>query len=169
MNKKALSLVISSLLLIIFTLAAVLIMWGTIKELITGKTDYAKSCFDLFGKVAINKEYTCYNSTTGELQFSISIGDIDVDEVLVSVSKTEGAKTFKIKKEVSTIENLKYYNLSTNVKLPGKMGSNAYLYNITAAGLSGIPNTIKLAPVINGNQCDVTDTFSDIINCASLA
>lgn len=169
MDKKAISLVISTLIIILIVLILVGILWTTIKDIVFGKTEYAKSCFDTFEKATIKTEYTCYNSSSDEFQFSIEIGDIEIDELLVSISKPEGTKTFKIKKENSLIENLRNYPSGNDVKLPGKMWGTTYLYNMSSAGLSGIPNLIKIAPIINGNQCDVSDTYSGIVNCASLA
>ena len=165
MKKKAVSTVIASVMAIALVFALVAIVWGVIVPLVKEQLRGAESCSGIFDKVTINNMYTCYNSTSEELQFSINIGDIDVDEVLVSISIQGTTKSYRLTNEEQTIGDLKLYpSGSVSVKLPEKNSGLTYI----ATGFSSKPDLIKLAPVINGKQCEPTSSLYDIDDCQAL-
>lgn len=166
-NKKAVSEVVGTVILVAIVISVAALVWVVVNNLIKGQTQSAGSCLGLFEKVTIDSRYTCYNSTTGELQFSIGIGDVDVEEVLIGVSAGGTGKSFKIKKDVTTINGVVLYpNRETSVALPERNSGQTYLLNLGTLGLSGVPQSIQLSPVVNGNQCEVSDSLSQIDNCA---
>lgn len=89
-NHKGLSTIIVTVLLIGLTIVAIGIIWAAINGMIRGKIANTEACFGNFGKVEINPQYTCYiDKPTGqqdEFQFSLSIGDINVEKVIVGIS-----------------------------------------------------------------------------------
>lgn len=166
MNKGGLSGVVSALLLVLLTIAMVGIVWAVVTNLIERETSKT-SCIDTVGKVNLNHQYICYNSsnTSTELKFAIGIGDIDIDSVSVSVSGDGIQKSFKITNENSTVDNLKIYNRSSQVILPGKNGGLSYVYNMSGAGFSGWPDSLEIFPQIGDNSCSVTDSAREIVAC----
>ncbi len=165
-KKKGLSDVIATLMLILLTLALVAILWAVISNLVGNKLDESQSCIDIFEKVTLNEQYTCYNQSSQELQFSISIADIDVDKVIVAISSEGDTKSLEFTNTNTSIEFLYPYKrlIGTPVQLPGKNSGTTYVYDLIGAGLSN-PDKIELAPVINGKQCEASDSLLEIYSC----
>lgn len=165
-NKKALSLVVTTVILIAFVLVLSSVVFVYVRGIINERTSGAKECFNIIGKISIDSENTCYDNNSKEIQFSIKRGDVDLDEILVSISGNVNSKTFKIKNESSFEDGLCFYGDSLadkkNVSLPSKEGKLTYIGNV-----SGVqdPYEIELSPKINGKQCEVTDSFSGINSC----
>lgn len=170
-DKRGISGVIVVVIMIAIALAVTGIVWVVINNLIEEKIESTESCFGIFDKVTINSGYTCYNSTSKELQFSINIGDIEVDEILVAVSSEGTTNSFKLSNNLQK-SYLKNYGTGTsygeNLILPGEGGGRTYVLNMTDAGLSGSPDSLNLAPVIGGEQCGASDSLSEFDNCALL-
>lgn len=166
-NKSGLSTVVSALIMILLVMVATGIVWTIVSKIIKEEIESSESCFGNFEKVIIDNEYTCYNPEANEIQFSINIKDIDVDEVLVSISGGESTKSFKISKEEGVISYLKMYNGNENIILPGRNAGLTYVFNTGAAEL-GKPYSVKIAPIIGGNQCEISDSVSGIDDCRLL-
>jgi len=168
-NKKAVSGVVVVVIMIALVMVTTLIVWGVVKNIVKGRLSDVESCFGIFGKVTINNRYTCYNSSSNELQFSISIGDVNVDKILVLISGGGATKSFEISSEEELITGLgPYPSGSGNVTLPGKNSGLTYIYNLTQGGFLTVPDSIQLIPIIEGKQCDVSDSLSEIDSCLLL-
>jgi len=168
-NNKGLSAVVTAMIMIALAIAMVAIIWLAVGNLVDDQLDSAGSCVESFGKVSINNRYTCYNSTSNELQFSISIGDLDVNSVLVGISGEGSTINLNIKNETGLVTNLVTYpSRSTNIALPSKNGGLTYILDLTAAGFTGSPDSIEIIPIIGKNQCEVSDKLGQIDNCELL-
>ncbi len=167
MNKKGLSEVVTTVIMIALVLLASVLVWTIINNLIQGKIKDSESCFGNAEKVTLEKKNICYDESLipNKVRFAISMGDVEVDEVLVSISTDAETKSFEIGKSNLTIENLTYLDGSSPVKLPNKNGGKTYLYQW--AGFQ--PTSIKIAPVIDGTQCEMSDSSSDIDSCLLLS
>jgi hypothetical protein len=162
MKKKGLSGIITMVILIALALAVVAIVWVVINNLVKEQVTSTESCFGIFGKVKINELYTCWENDSDEFQFSIEIGDVEVDELLISVASQGATKSFRMTNEEKTIEGIKNYpSGSTGIILPGKNSGLTYIYT----GLSARPDSIEIAPVIKGTQCEISDSIHSIENC----
>lgn len=165
-NKKGLAPVVATILLIALVMVIVGVVWVVVNNLVKGRLGESEACFGIFEKVSLNSRYTCYNSSSNEFQFSISIGDIDVDEVLVGISAEGTSATFRISKTSSEIDNLVMYpTRSSSVILPSKNAGLTYIFNMTGAGFSGAVNSISIAPIINDIQCSISDSMHEIDRC----
>src|SRR3989344_2837162 len=166
MKNKGLSEVVSTVIMIGLVLLAVTIMWSAVNFLIQGKIDDSKSCFGSFEKVTLEKKYTCKDGT--KAQFLINIGDVDVDEVLVSITGEEGTRGFKISNEDKEIDggDLSYLNgvPPRQVKLPSKNSGKTYVYYFGSE-----PTAVQIAPIIDGTQCDVSDAVSNLDDCDTIS
>lgn len=162
-SKRGLSVIIATLLLVTLTLVLVGIIWGVVDTLVKGKIKESEACSLIFGKMSINSEYTCYKSPN--LQFSISRGDIEVDKLIVAVS----GKTNSTSVDLSETANVKLtpYGIGANAiegtKIPEKNAGKTYLLKVYDE--IGIPESLKIAPVINGVQCDIIDSLNEIDEC----
>jgi hypothetical protein len=169
-NKKALSTVIATVLIILLVLVSVAIVWKFIQNIVNPeKLDKAQSCFDATssGKVTINDYYTCYNQTSNEVQFSIDIKDVTIDSLVVSILVGGNSKSFTLTNNDTIVPNLRPYKGSsgTTVKLPGKNEGKTYVAEGFEAG-AGKVDWIKIAPVIAGQQCDASDETYQVDYCS---
>jgi flagellin-like protein len=165
-NKKGISNIIATLLLIVLTVVLVVIVWTVINSLVNQKITQSSACFGNFNTINLNGQYTCFNSTTNNLQFSLNIGDIAVDGVLVTISSSSQSKSITLKSTPQQIPNLVYYNGTSLVALPGENSAMTYYYNWSG---SDTPNSVQIAPIIKGQQCATSDTLTTIDNCLLLS
>ena len=165
LNKKGLSTVVITVIMIALSMAAVIVVWGFINSMIKDQINSSESCFGNYDKIKLNKQYTCYEVVEGgyNLRFSLSIGDVEVDKIIVAVGSSETIKSYEISDEEKEIDGLTRYpsNNLTVVSLPGK--NSGYTYRAT--GFTGKIDSIQIAAVINGNQCEVSDSISEIEIC----
>jgi flagellin-like protein len=165
MNNKGLSGVVATVILIAIVIAAVAIVWGVVTNLVSERLEEAGSCFNIFGKVNLENAYTCWNGDDNEFQFSINIADLEVDSIIVSILGEGQTKSYEITNTAQNIDGLKNYDDSTSIKLPGKNGGLTYI----ATGITSRPDSIRISPVVGGNQCEVADTIENIDSCSLLA
>ena len=171
LNKKGISGVIVTLILITISLVIVVVVWRVVNNLTSDTLDKAESCFGVFGKVSLNNQYTCYKSN-GEIWVSVNIGDIEVDSALVSITANGQSKSFTLTNEEQTIENVANYG-STGfgtdlIKLPEKNSGMTYIYKWSSL-LTKEPDSVQIIPIINGKQCEIADTISAFGNCELIA
>jgi hypothetical protein len=164
-NKKGLSTIVITVILIAISMGAVVLVWSFANNLIKKQIGNSESCFGNYDKVTLNKQYTCYDSATKTFRFSLSIGNIEVDKVIVSVSSASAIKSYELTNEDTAIAGLANYpGGTTTIKLPTKNSGTTY----SASGFDSVIDLIKIAPVINGAQCEVSDTLSQIEDCSLL-
>ena len=166
-NKKGISGVVTVVILIALVVALVSIVWVAVQSLVEDKLSNAKSCMGIFEKVKINNRYTCFNKSVpteeNTTQFSISIGDIDVDEVWVSIGEgtTKTYKTYKIPETYSDVKNYGTGTYGDKLILPEKNAGLTYV----SKGWPNKPDSIQITPVINGVPCEPSDSLSKIDYC----
>ena len=163
MNKRGFSGVISAVIMIALVMAAVLIVWTVVNNLVTEKLDSSKSCLDVFDKVSLDQYYTCYDQSENEFRFGVKIEDVEVDYVLISISSEGDTQSYKLTNSSQTISGLSYLNGTTSVKMPGKNSGKTYV----STAFSSKPDIVSIIPVVNGNQCDAVDTLTSIGFCSS--
>ncbi len=163
-RKKGLSAVVTTVIMIALVVAAVAIVWVAVNSLIKDSLDNVKTCNEVSQKIEINDLYTCYDSTNNFLQFSISIKDIDIDELLISISSNSKTESYKLSNTLQSVTGLKDYYGNDSVQLPGKNSGLTY----RATGFTNKPDRIEIAPLIEEKQCQVSDSASDIDDCQAL-
>jgi flagellin-like protein len=168
-SKRGISGVVTAVIMIALVIAASSIVWTVVNNLVKNKLDEAGSCFDTFEKVTINSKYTCYSSSSNEFQFSIRVaGDIDLTSLLVSVSGQGESKSFKLTPEgLATDYLFTYPKREQPVYLPKKGDGRTYILNLDIAEMSR-PESIQVAPLVGGKQCEVSDSLQQIDSCELL-
>lgn len=164
-NKKGLSEVIAVVIIILLVIVTTTVVWNVVNKTIESKTQSASSCFDVgfSSQLTLNNDYTCYNSSSGEVQFSISRGDANMEKIIVSISAGGNSKGFTLGDNASIVEGLySYPSRQTNLTMPQKNSGLTYI----ATGFYQSPEWVKIAPVVDGKQCDATDTIYDIYDCS---
>lgn len=137
-NKKGISAIVATVLIILITVAAVTIIWAAIIPMITKQLDSGTVCIDPLSQVVIkNQGYTCYSVVDGDVDIQVS----------------HGAGSF----ELTGIQVLVFEGGSSNssvvsVGLPG-VNEDAVItvphLNSTVAG----PDRISIAPIVKiGNS-----------------
>ncbi len=160
--KHGLSGIITAVIMIALVMAAAVIVWGVVNNLLKGQMESAEACFGNYNKVTINSIYTCYDSTDNTFHFSLNIGDIEVDEVIVSVSSEGSTNSYTLNNTASTVSGLgPYPSGSGDVNLSSKNAGLTYI----ASGFTEKPDLIRIAPVIGEQQCEISDTVSNIELC----
>lgn len=167
-DKKGMSQIVATMLMIVLVLGVTTLVFNVVTNLVNEEIESSESCFGNFGKVTINKQYTCHDFDSNEFQFLINVGDVDIDGLLVSISGNSGTKSFKITDEA--IGFVKTYNglYVDEINPPNKNSGLTYIVNLSEIGI-GSADSVTIAPIIEGTQCGVSDSLSGIDNCKLLA
>ena len=124
-NRSGLSTIVTTLILIVLSLVAVGVLWSFVNSLINKQINSNEACYGNSDKVKINSQYTCYE-TVGtnkyNVRFSLSLGDVRVDKVIVSVSYAGTTKIYTITNTLQDLssQGLSPYPSGTKVILPMK-------------------------------------------------
>lgn len=164
-SKRGLSAVVTTMILVALSMAAIVLVWVFVSNMVKKQIGSSESCYGNYDKVKINGQYTCYERVSASnynLRFSLAIGDIDVDKVIVSISSVGAVKSYTITNTPQVISGLKMYPSGINqVNLSGKNAGLSY----NATGFGGKIDSIQIAPVIGGNLCEVSDSLASIEDC----
>ena len=163
MNKKAISGIVAAVIMIALVVAIAGVVWVVVNNLVSEELEEAGTCLDVVGKVEINPQYTCYNASANEFQFSIGVGDIVVEKVIVSISGAGTTKSYEISQTPSDETGLRFYDGSPSIYLPKK--NEGFTYVVDAEER---PDSVSVYPVIRGQQCDASDSISYISDCLLL-
>ena len=164
MNKKALSSVISVIIVIGLVVAAGGIIFGIVKAFANDNLEGSTSCLDILGEMEINNDYTCYNESNEIIHLSLSRKEINLSYLLVSISSLEESRNFKLTNNGEVIENVTYNTTKIEgiqVSLPYIGEGRMYIINWTDTA----PEKLQIAPAIGDKQCDVIDEILEIQNC----
>ena len=163
-NQKGIAQILATMIMIMLVLAAASIVFGVVNNLVKDEIESSEACFGNFGEVTINKQYTCRDFDSNEVQFLINVGDVDIDGLLVSVSGKSGAKSFKIIGEA--ISFVRTYNglYGDVINPPNENSGLTYFVNLSEINIEDA-NSITIAPIIEGIQCGVSDSLSGVDNC----
>ena len=178
LNKAGVSGVIVTVLLIGLAVVVIAIVWAVVMNLVSDTTDSATSCFGNFNKIELNELYTCYEEndendpTDDKLQFSVTIGDIKVEKVVILVSGKGSTKSIELTNNTQTIDSVGPYNGAVGDQIVGikKNSGQTYILDLNAVEMAGsAPDVIKISPVISGTQCETSDTIVNIEPCETVA
>lgn len=161
-SKRGLSQIISTVILIVLTLAIVAGVWTAVSNYVHSSLNHASSCNNIAGKVSLDPDYTCYDSISNVTLVSISRGLFSLDSLQVVVSNATSSKSFSLynsTKQISYVTN--YPDNTSGVTMPANESGQTFC-------IYGFKNSteVDVAPKVNGNQCDATDSISDIPICS---
>jgi hypothetical protein len=165
-SKKAVSEIIVTVILIGLGIGAVAIAGAVINNMLSGKMKETSTCYNLYDKVKLNKEYTCYRYDLSTkkyiLEFSIGVDDVDIEGIKVAIKIKDGTtKSFDLTNQAKTITDLKLWNGSLNVFMPLKNSGFKYILS----NLNNATDSITIAPIKDGKLCSESDSMAEIEIC----
>ena len=141
-NKKGISAVVATVLIILITVAAVAIIWAAIIPMIKNQIQGSTVCLSATSQVSavvedgltcVNK--TSYNATTGNMTFFVQVSrlekEFELKKIQVLISEAGSTKTFEI----------------TGTNVLGQNEDKMYYMNYTNTTVGG-PDKVEVAPVV---------------------
>jgi hypothetical protein len=164
-KKKAMSEVVSSILMVVLVLVLVGVVWGVINNVVNQQIRTTEKCSGNFGKITIDEKYTCYNLTSKSFDFSIVVGDIAFDKLLVSIASQGSTKVLVLNSTSTILTDVINYPNKTGggITAPTPNSGKTYIYN----GTTFRPDSIQVAAVIGGEQCQTSDSLTIIEDCSA--
>jgi flagellin-like protein len=164
-NKKGMSEIITTVIMIALVMAAAGIIWEVVNNLIQKNTQQTESCFGLYEKVNLYGQGVCYDSENQRVSVYVEVKDVDIDKIIVSIYTEAETKSFEVPGENLDVaiytKNSPEYGTNLS-KLTQNSGKRFWVRNINS-----IPTSISISPIINGNQCEISDTIKTIEYCDS--
>ena len=147
-EKKAVSEVIATVLIILIVITAIAIITPTLINFVNTKLKAGQSCFDTLGKLGFDEGgYACSNDTGAYL--TIKLGDTDIDEIKAVVYKSGSSNPIIIKN--GAIADVVMFDGSLSIEIPPKAGSRTYLFKCSVCKNA---ESASLVAVIDGKHCD---------------
>ena len=139
-NKKGISAIVATVLIILITVAAVTILWMTIIPMVSDQLKEGTVCVDAISEITIEDDgYTCYNSTSNQSRVRVGYGSKDVDLAGIQVLLSRDGDT------INTTD------VTNSTLLPGVNEERVLRINYPAA--MGNPDSVKIAAIVNvGNS-----------------
>ncbi len=129
-NKKGISAIVATVLIILITVAAVTIIWAAIIPMISNELGGATECFDASAALTVSSDYSCYNAAAGSIPANVSIqvsratGDFELVGMDILVSFEGSAETITYgEDEVPQANGAQVYTISNDT------GSNQYTFS----------------------------------------
>jgi hypothetical protein len=161
-GKKGISAIVATVLLILVSVAAVVIVWGAVIPMINDQIDKGTLCLDAMGQITVGSDqrYTCWNNVSGSENLSLEIirtaKEFALADIQVLVSSGGSTTSFSLVDDVTTLSPASM----TPEDLPKV--NEAKIFVIDVSGVSGDIDSIKIAPVIpdsgSGEFCDISST-----------
>lgn len=117
-NKKAISTLIATVLLILITVTAVGVIWGLVMPMLQEKiTEASQSCINAKIRVDTEKGYTCYDSAAKQLKVMISRGadDLELAGLQIIALASGNSYKFEIVDNIVGVNEDKVYTLNMTV------------------------------------------------------
>ena len=158
-NKKGISAIVATVLIILITVAAVTIIWAAIIPMISNQLESGTICLDAVSAVQLKDEgYTCFDTVesftgSGVYNVSLHVGRTakDFDLVDIQVLVSVGGDT----KSINLVEDTDY----EVGDMPGPNGAEVFVINDATFNES---TKVQIAPIVGvGNTqeaCDISAT-----------
>ena len=155
-NKKGISAVVATVLIILITVAAITIVWAAIIPMINNQLDQGTICLDAVSQLSImDAGYTCVDSTTNIVSLQIKKGAKNFDLADIQVLISSGGNV----ESINIVEDTTY----TLGDLPD--ANEEKVFDIDASGsipVGTIIDSVKIAPVVKVGStqeaCSVSST-----------
>ena len=106
MNKRGISAIVATVLIILITVAAVTIIWAAIIPMISDQLGRAQECTSALSQLTVKGEYSCYVSATattnGTTRVQIVRGaeNIDLRDILLLVGANGSLSSISVKEDL---------------------------------------------------------------------
>lgn len=137
-NKRGISTVVATVLMIVITVAAVGIIWAAVVPMITNKLSSSTSCIDAGSQVQLmtDQGYPCKNTSSLKIQIKRGPKDLDLSGVQVLVSIKGNSYSYDYSDDMPGPNEERLFSLSdSQLNLPSGISiSNA--------------SEVKIAPMV---------------------
>ena len=155
-NKRGISAVVATVLMILITIAAVTIIWAAIIPMINNQLDKGQACFDAISQVSLpDQGYTCVSFDGKNVTLQIKRGSMDLDLVDAQVIFSSGGNSysFALSNPATTIVP------SGEITFPNINEGRVYV--IDTSSITSEIETVEIAPVVQiGKSQEVCDVSS---------
>ena len=158
MNKKGISAIVATVLIILITVAAVTIIWAAIIPMINNQLESGTVCLDAVSQLTlVDAGYTCVNPGDNvSLQVRHGAKDFVLADIQVLVSAGGTTTPFTVLKNGTTSAG----GVLVSSDLPKANGEKVFVINVST--VTGIIDKIQIAPVVKTgaveDTCDVSAT-----------
>lgn len=170
-NKKAISTLVATVLLILITVAAVGIIWGAIMPVITRTMEIGQACLN--ARVTINTEsgYTCYDAgveTSRNVSLMISHGSEEFDLAGINLVLSGGGTSkswnfYAATSGLASDSGIVMYD-GTTLVMPLTNEDRTYLVDVTAIPGLQPPEQAKVAPIVQVGKTLKTCSVSSVVS-----
>jgi|GEM_PF-6271182 len=166
-EKKAISAIVATVLLILITVAAVGLIWLGVVPWIQNIMNRGKAeqvCITATANLEINTErnLTYFYDSSKEVGVTVKRGgeEFDAAGIQIIIFGDGGSKTYTIE-EGKSLQKVKVYGLAYggNLSIPKANEEKTYMINIT--GDITLPTEVSIAPVVSVDSTKFTCEISD--------
>jgi hypothetical protein len=143
-NKKAISAVVATVLIILITVAAVTIIWAAVVPLINDKLKSGTVCLDAVSQIQLLDEgYTCKASDGHNISIQVKHLNkmFDLTDIQVLVSAGGDTTVFRVENDTTTL-----VPTGTNIPLPSANEEKVYV--IDTHLIVGDISEVQIAPIV---------------------
>jgi len=163
-NKRALSAVVTTLILVGISIAGIALVWTSTRGVINKQIKSSEACYGVEEKVSFNSKGVCYEKHGQDyyVRFQVDVKDIELQKLIISVTSNSEQQGYTLTNETQIIEGLvRYPTSSADLIVPGINKGFSY----EAGPFEEIIDNIEIIPVINDYQCGIADSISGIESC----
>jgi len=146
-EKKGISPVVATILLVLITFMAIGIIWAFIKPMVEDSLEEGGSCFKLRDNAeVVDSEFTCNSLSNTKLMIRRSFEEVEINGFIVSITFGASSETYKLENGTETA-GVKMFNENLKIKIPQPGGSETYVFEKqegTRADLAVITTTGKI-------------------------
>lgn len=137
-NKKGISDIVATVLLVLITIAAIGVVYGTVMPLIRQSVETSQKCSELKVEVKTEAGYTCYTAKEVQMQVARGTSDVNMTGLQLQISGEGTSKTLKlyggvVSSDVRALANLTYGQAGI---LPGKNEMVTYAINSSSPNVN---------------------------------
>lgn len=154
-NKKAVSALVATVLLILITVAAVGIIWGAIMPMLNSAMEMGQACLNARLTIDTTSGYTCYDTIENEVMIMVGRGaeEFELAGMSIIISGGGQSRTFQFK-EGSAVGGVKMIDGTTTIQIPSTNEERTYLLDI-GTNLTSVEEA-KVAPIARVGKTDRT-------------
>lgn len=143
MKKRGISAIIATVLVILITVTAAVVLAAIIIPMLKGKMNEAKTCNDLKDVLSLG-DYTCYNETATYVMIKRTANnETPIDKLSFSLIAGGDGKDYEITEGSAPSSEIRMYDSSTPMKLPKAGGAKTYVFDLPNADYLDVAVTSK--------------------------
>ncbi len=163
-NRKGISPVVATVLIILITVAAVTIIWAAVIPMVRDKLGSSMTCLDAVSQIQLlNGGYTCKASNDNNVSIQIKrlSKPFDLADIQVLISSGGDTTTFRIMDDATTL-----IPIGANIPLPSVNEEKVYIINTSS--IVGTINMVQIASIVGvGSSEEICDVSATLVlqNC----